>query len=57
VNWNTVQFSQTEEFKLDKYNNPVGDKYDLGKQGAFREFRILIGNFFQRGEFNIKVFK
>jgi hypothetical protein len=57
VDWTTIEVSETEKFKMDEHNNPLGDKFDLGKTGAFREFRILIGNFFQRGEFNAGLFK
>ncbi len=31
--------------KLDKFNNPIGNKFDLGIDGAFGDFSILIGCF------------
>lgn len=59
VDWTTIEgtISQTEMFKLDEFNNPKGDKFDLGKNGAFKEFRVLIGNFYQRGEFDGYLFR
>ena len=33
--------------QLDEFSNPLGDKYNLGKQGAFGEFSILIGLFYE----------
>lgn len=33
---------------MDEFKNPKGAQYDLGKNGAFGEFKILIGLFFQR---------
>jgi len=32
---------------LDEHSNPMGAEYDLGKEGAFTQFKVLIGNFFQ----------
>ena len=49
--------SDFDNFKKDKYNNLKGDEFDLGKNDAFRNYRILIGNFFQRGEFSVREFK
>lgn len=34
---------------LDQYKNPIGAKNDLGRDGAFSDFSILIG-FFHRME-------
>ena len=33
--------------ELDKFSNPVENKYNLGKEGAFGEFSILIGLFYE----------
>lgn len=59
VDWNEIEasISQTEKFKMDEHNNPQGNKYDLGKDGAFGEYRVLIGNFYQRGEFSTSLFR
>jgi hypothetical protein len=58
ANWRDFEKSEIEKFKMDEYNNPAGDKFDLGKNGAFEEFRILVGNFFHiTGEFNVDKFR
>jgi hypothetical protein len=45
------------QFELDQYKNPKGSEFDLGRQGAFGEFRILVGNFYSDNpEFNKKTF-
>lgn len=36
----------------DEYGNPKGAIYDLGKDGAFKDFSILIAQFYQDGQFN-----
>jgi hypothetical protein len=42
----------------DQYKNPAGSKFDLGREGAFTEFRLLVGNFFHRTkEFDEHTFK
>ncbi|KAL6063483.1 CAZy families GT2 protein (Fragment), variant 3 [Balamuthia mandrillaris] len=35
-------------FEVDQYKNPKGECYDLGRNGAFGAFKILVGNFHQR---------
>jgi hypothetical protein len=50
--------SELQETDLDKYKNPKGTKHDLGKDGAFSKFSVIVGNFFHRtGEFKIDYFK
>lgn len=47
-----------DNYKTDKFNNPEGQQFDLGIDQAFDDFRILIGNFFQRkGEFRTTDFE
>ncbi|CAF4238022.1 unnamed protein product [Rotaria sp. Silwood2] len=36
----------------DQYHNPVGRIYDLGRDGAFSDFNILIAQFYIDSEFN-----
>ncbi len=31
--------------QFDKWNNAIGSEFDLGKDGAFKDFKLLIGNF------------
>ncbi len=52
ASWETIEkdISAIENFKMDKFNNPAGTTYDLGKDGAFDQFRILVGNFYQRNK-------
>ncbi|CAF3934269.1 unnamed protein product [Rotaria sordida] len=38
--------------EYDQYGNPKGTTYDLGKDGAFKDFSILIAQFYQDGQFN-----
>ncbi len=35
---------------LDKFKNPVGAKFDLGRNNAFGDFHVLIGLFINRPE-------
>ncbi len=50
TSWKTIEkdMSAIEIFKMDEFNNPAGTTYDLGKDGAFKQFRIIVGNFYQR---------
>lgn len=34
-----------EESKFDKHANPEGSEYDLGRDGEFKDFTLLIGHF------------
>ncbi|CAF0814563.1 unnamed protein product [Adineta ricciae] len=34
----------------DQYNNPIDGEYDLGRDGAFTDYRILIGQFYKSGD-------
>ena len=36
---------QDTESKFDKHANPEGSEYDLGKDGEFKGFNVLIGCF------------
>lgn len=36
----------------DKHGNPVGTAYDLGRDGSFKGYNILIGQFYTETEFN-----
>jgi hypothetical protein len=36
----------------DHYGNPTGREYDLGRDGAFKEFTILIAQFYADAQFN-----
>jgi hypothetical protein len=36
----------------DQYGNPTGREYDLGRDGAFKEFNILIAQFYSDSQFN-----
>jgi len=40
-----LQNYQDSESKFDKHANPEGSGFDLGKDGEFKEFNILIGRF------------
>lgn len=35
-----------KDAELDQYGNPIGGGYDLAKDGAFKDFRVLIGCFY-----------
>ncbi|CAF1525643.1 unnamed protein product [Rotaria magnacalcarata] len=41
----------TDAPSYDKHNNPTGRNYDLGKDGAFKDYSILIGRFYLLSEF------
>ncbi|CAF1357620.1 unnamed protein product [Adineta steineri] len=36
----------------DQYGNPIGKTYDLGRDGAFKDFNILIAQFYVDTQFN-----
>ncbi|CAF1191569.1 unnamed protein product [Adineta steineri] len=36
----------------DQYGNPIGKTYDLGRDGAFKDFNILIAQFYADAQFN-----
>ncbi|CAF1487247.1 unnamed protein product [Adineta ricciae] len=38
--------------QYDQYGNPKGANYDLGKDGAFKDFSILIAQFYKDSQFN-----
>ena len=42
----------TDASGYDQYGNPTGRIYDLGRDGAFKEFRILIAQFYIDFQFN-----
>lgn len=37
-----------QKTELDMFKNPKGSEFDLGKRGAFKNFRILVGQFYIR---------
>lgn len=40
----------------DAHNNPLGSNYDLGVDGAFADFTVLVGQFYNDGSFHEKSF-
>ncbi|CAF3066365.1 unnamed protein product [Rotaria sp. Silwood2] len=42
----------TDASGYDQYGNPIGRTYDLGRDGAFSEFSILIAQFYIDSQFN-----
>lgn len=61
--YNTVAGATAEEIAatttdFDQFKNPKGSAFDLGRDNAFSNFRILVGNFFHRTrEFDQQKFK
>lgn len=37
---------KNDQVQYDVHHNPVGDQYDLGKDGAFKGYSVLIGVFY-----------
>lgn len=50
--YNTVagQSAIKEAHAYDQYGNPIDSEYDLGRDGAFHNYRILIGQFYTSGD-------
>eukprot|EP01112_Ceratiomyxa_fruticulosa_P018350 TRINITY_DN5848_c0_g1_i1.p1 TRINITY_DN5848_c0_g1~~TRINITY_DN5848_c0_g1_i1.p1 ORF type:complete len:507 (-),score=124.58 TRINITY_DN5848_c0_g1_i1:161-1681(-) len=49
VNFYTEYAGMNDEInaeKRDQYSNPAGNEFDLGVEGAFNQFTILVGSFF-----------
>jgi hypothetical protein len=42
----------TDAYVYDHYGNPTGREYDLGRDGAFMGFNILIAQFYSDSQFN-----
>jgi len=42
---NELKIWKDEESKFDKHANPEGAEYDLGKDGQFKDFNVLVGLF------------
>jgi hypothetical protein len=39
------ELNDYNDVHFDKHANPLGSEFDLGKDGQFGEFTVLIGNF------------
>jgi hypothetical protein len=49
-----VRKYQDSESKWDKHANPSGATFDLGKDGEFKEFTVLIGQHYNESSFTMR---